>query len=165
MDAMVVAAAVALMASPVLAQTRNFEFQGETTTATVDLTGRAGCVAKSNTVVECLSRNVVVAGVPNVWLITQYDEGRLFRVIGVGFFSIAYSTLLDAFTAEYGTPVLTTPRWRSQTGTTLQNDEATWGFADGTLILTRMGSTPDKGTFVFQALEAGPSHQAPPVNF
>jgi len=163
--ALAATAALALLASPAMAQTA-FEFRGETTSALVDIATKPACrgfMRTDATGTFCIAP-VEVAGVSNVLVTTTYYENRMSNVFGT-FSQRGYVTILNAFIAKYGTPEIAYPEWRSRLGATFPNQVATWRFSDGTLTLSLMGNKQNESEFLFLASVNQPPAPAPVVNF
>ena len=105
-----------------------------------------------------------MAGIEGVSFSQMYYEGHLYGVVGI-FNTDQYLTMLAAFTAKYGRPRMSTATWQNRAGASLQNDIATWTFAEGTLTLKRLGGRITNAEFQFDSPRYSPPAPAPKVNF
>jgi hypothetical protein len=98
------------------------------------------------------------------FIMMDYYQGHLYHVFGEGK-EAHYPTVLQAFTAKYGRPTMSTEPWESKAGAKFDNAIATWKFRDGTLHLDEMGLERDDFSFEFYANSNRPPAPAAKVDF
>jgi len=147
-----------------LAQTASFDFRGETPSQVVDLSGRNCERRREDGSISCLVLSQQMGGVDDVSFSQMYYNGHLYGVVGI-FDADEYTTMLTAFTAKYGRPRMSTATWQNRAGASLQNDIATWTFAEGTLTLKHLGSRITNSEFQFDSPRYAPPAAAPKVDF
>lgn len=94
----------------------------------------------------------------------DFYQGRLYHLFGEGK-EAHYGTILQAFTAKYGAPKMSTEPWESKAGAKFDNLIATWKFRDGTLHLDQMGMERDDFSFEFYSSSNHPPAPTAKVDF
>lgn len=130
----------------------SFEFQGETTTRTVEnLTGRS-CTLPSRRadfgVTQCPVTSF--AAIADAEVRVGYFENRMVYVSGV-IPQEDFQRALLALTSRYGEPSVESKTMRDSLGVRYRTEVATWQFADGTLTLNRNAHGGGKTHMNFQS--------------
>lgn len=143
-----------------------FSFLGddtETPTTRKDLNAKA-CTT-TGAVMECDDHsNPKIGGADLKWLSLSYNGGLLHQVIGATWTN-RYATLLEAFTAKYGTPKIEVRKWQARSGATFDNAVATWQFKGGFLELSALGTDVNSALFMFVSTANAPAKEKPKVDF
>jgi hypothetical protein len=132
-----------------------FEFRGITAGTQAEFKKRGFCIDK-NGETSCLENATEVAGAPMIDLAISRYQDKLTSVYAT-FHTNHFKTLLEAFTAKYGTPCETrTKPWQSRMGVKGESAVISWCFKTGVLELESIGPRIDQGRFIY-----GDQWQAP----
>ena len=143
-----------------------FSFLGddtETVTKRTELNGNS-CTTDGS-LLKCTDYSIsTLAGAPILWMSISYNNGLMYQVIGATNYT-RFSTLLDAFTAKYGKPILSTEKWQARNGATFDNSVARWRFKGGMLELESRGTRVDEPMFTFVSSANAPPPDKPKIDF
>lgn len=151
-------------------QKPEFSFLGVSPEAQVSsaLIGGKDCAVNPVGKTECsapYSSSLKIGNAPIYVLELEFNNGKLYAVIG-SVKSTAYSDLMSAFSAKYGSPAESKPeKWQSKAGAVFDNLVSTWHFKGGDLVVQAMGTSRDDTDFMFSHLGNAPAAVPTPVNF
>ena len=138
-----------------------FSFMGQTTdeARTMDALNGSPCTVEGPKVHCADFRDPELGGATLSFLTMDFYNDRLYMVIGSAK-KWASPKLLEAFTAKYGPPSITSEKWQNAMGTVLDNPVYTWHFKGGRLELDTIGSRIDDTDFTFTGINGPPKEPA-----